>query len=173
VTTASDVPDLLASMKVEVSHRFAAPIDAVWQILSDVEQMAGLGPEHVAAIWEGDERGVGSRFDGTNKRGDMEWTMPCYITEWAPPHQLGWAVLDRDKPSSLWSYTLRAVPGGTEVVQTFEHGPNYSFIRLWAEESPEQAESIVQRRADTLRGDMTTTLANAERLLLKRSLADR
>jgi hypothetical protein len=165
VTTASAVPRLLESMSVEVTHHFSAPIDDVWVLLTDVERMAGLGPEHTAAAWATDEHGVGARFDGTNKRDDMEWTLPCFVTEWDPPFRFAWAVMEVESPSSVWSYTLREIDGGTDVVQRFVHGPNYSFIRLWAEEQPDKAEEIIEHRMKMLSDDMRTTLANAERLL--------
>ena len=64
---------LLLVMKVEVSHYFNAPIEAVWALLSDVERMAGLGPEHVEAHWLGQEIGVGAQFSGRNRRGDWHF----------------------------------------------------------------------------------------------------
>ena len=155
-------------MTVEVTHVFPAPIADVWALLTDVERMAGLGPEHVAAVWVGEQRGVGAQFDGTNKRGDDEWTLPCFVIEWEPPHRFAWAVLERESPSSTWSYTLRAIGGGTEVVHRFAHGPNYSFTRAWAEQQPDEAEAIIERRARMLHDDMKTTLAAAEGLLAGR-----
>src|SRR5438067_2381793 len=140
VVTAAEVPHLLTGMKVEVNHHFSAPVAAVWELLSDVERMAGVGPEHVAACWTGDERGLGARFDGTNKSEDMEWTVPCFVIDCQPPHRFAWAVVDAETPSSVWSYNLRETPTGTHVTQRFEHGPNYSFTRLWAEQNPEEAE---------------------------------
>ena len=65
-----DISALLSVMKVEVSHHFNAPIEAVWALLSDVERIAGLGPEHVEAHWLGEERGLGAQFSGKNRRGD-------------------------------------------------------------------------------------------------------
>jgi len=70
-------------------------------------------------------------------------------------------VLEPENPSSVWSYTLTPDGEGTSVVQRFQHGPNYSFIRLWAEEQPERAAEIVRIRTDGLRADMMATLANA------------
>jgi hypothetical protein len=171
VMTAGQVPRLLESMSVEVTHHFAAPIAAVWALLTAVERMAGLGPEHTAASWATDERGIGARFDGTNRRDEMEWTLSWFVTEWEPPVRFAWAVMEVESPSSVWSYTLREVDGGTVVVQRFEHGPNYSFIRLWAEEQPDKAEEIIEHRTQMLRDDMRTTLANAERLLITQPAA--
>ena len=160
---------LLSFMKVEVSHHFRAPIDAVWALLSDVERMAGLGPEHVEAHWLGRNRGVGAQFSGKNRRGDDEWEVPCHVTECDRPTRFSWTVLEPDNPSSRWSYTLKGEGAGTLVVERFEHGPNYSFTRIWAEEHSAVASSIIEERAETLRADMMATLVNAERVLLSRS----
>ena len=45
------MPVDLTSMAVEVAVRFEAPIETVWELLTDVQRMAGLGPEHVRARW--------------------------------------------------------------------------------------------------------------------------
>jgi uncharacterized protein YndB with AHSA1/START domain len=164
-----DVLQLLSAMKVEVSHRFDAPIEAVWALLSDVERMAGLGPEHVEAHWLGRERGVGAQFSGKNRRGDEVWEVPCHVTECDRPTRFSWTVLEPENPSSRWCYTLAEEGTGTLVVERFEHGPNYSFTRIWAEEHPAEASSLISERADTLRADMSTTLVNAERVLLSRT----
>ena len=152
-------------MVVEVTHRFQAPIVEVWPLLSDVERMAGLGPEHVEAHWLDPGPEVGARFTGKNRRDGFEWEVPCQIVECDPPYRLAWTVLEPENPSSVWSYTLTPDGDGTVVVQRFQHGPNYSFIRLWVEEKPEHAAEIVGERVDTLRADMEVTLANAARTL--------
>ena len=55
-------------MVVEVTHRFQTPIAEVWALLSDVERMAGLGPEHVEAHWLEPGPRVGASFTGKNNR---------------------------------------------------------------------------------------------------------
>jgi len=164
-----DISQLLSVMKVEVSHHFNAPIEAVWALLSDVERMAGLGPEHVDAHWHGQERGVGAQFSGRNRRGDDEWEVPCQVTECDRPTRFSWTVLEPDNPSSRWSYTLAKEGTGTLVVERFEHGTNYSFTRIWAEEHPAEASHVIRERAETLRADMMATLVNAELVLLSRT----
>jgi uncharacterized protein YndB with AHSA1/START domain len=151
-------------MVIEVTHRFEAPITDVWTLLSDVERRAGLGPEHIEARWLGPGPRVGARFTGKNRRGEDEWEVPCHFTESDPPHRLTWTVLEPENPSSLWSYTLTSDDHGTIVVQRFRHGPNYSFLRLWAEEQPDHAAAMVRERAQVLRADMQVTLANATKL---------
>ena len=159
------VSALLDRMHVEVAYRFDAAVDDVWALLSDVEKMAGLGPEHIEASWTSDERGVGATFTGKNRRDDFEWEVPCFVTECCAPRRFAWTVLEPDNPSSRWSYTLTPDGRGTAVVQRFEHGPNYSFIRLWAEERPQEAVDIVERRVRMLEADMKTTLAHAAQLV--------
>jgi uncharacterized protein YndB with AHSA1/START domain len=158
----------LSDMVVEVTQPFQSPIAEVWALLSDVERMAGLGPEHVEAVWLDPGPAVGARFTGKNRRDGFEWEVPCHIIECDPPFRLTWTVLEPENPSSLWSYTLAPVGPATSVVQRFQHGPNYSFIRLWAEEEPERAAEIVRIRMDGLRADMITTLGNAARQLSPR-----
>ncbi len=155
----------LSEMVVEVTQYFPNPIDEVWALLSNVERVAGLGPEHVEAVWLDPGPAVGARFTGKNIRDGFEWEVPCHVIECDPPYRLTWTVLEPENPSSVWSYTLAPVGTGTSVVQRFAHGPNYSFIRLWAEEQPERAADIVRTRMDGLRADMTLTLDTAARQL--------
>jgi uncharacterized protein YndB with AHSA1/START domain len=72
-------------MAVEVTATVDAPIDRVWALLSDVERMAGLGPEHVAAAWVTTGPATGARFTGVNRRGDFSWDVTCVITDCRPP----------------------------------------------------------------------------------------
>ena len=119
----------------------------------------------------GSGRSEGSALSSAEgiERGDDEWEVPCHVTECDRPTRFSWTVLEPDNPSSRWSYTLAVEGTGTLVVERFEHGPNYSFTRIWAEEHPAEASRIIRERAETLRADMVATLVNAERLLLSRT----
>ncbi|MFN7148533.1 MAG: SRPBCC domain-containing protein [Microthrixaceae bacterium] len=166
----------LSGMVVEVAHTFDSPIGRVWALLTDVERMAGLGPEHHAAAWIARPGGqhptsgmgpvVGDRFAGRNRRGEFEWEVTCHITEWQPPRRCTWTVLDPAQPSSTWTYELSEDAAGTCVTQTFRHGPGPSFVRVAVERDPAGAESVVAGRSDMLRTDMIGTLRAAERLLV-------
>ena len=126
----------LAEMVVEVTHRFQTPIADVWALLSDVERMAGLGPEHVEAHWLDSGPKVGAAFTGKNRRDDFEWEVPCEVIECDPPYRLVWTVLEPENPSSVWSYTLTPDGDCTVVVQRFQHGPNYSSFGSGWKSSP-------------------------------------
>ncbi len=165
----------LSGMMVQVTHVFDAPIQDVWALLTDVERMAGLGPEHHTAVWtlrdngehptSGDGPQVGDRFVGSNRRGDFEWELTCHVTEWEPPTRCTWTVLDPQHPSSTWTYELTADAARTRVVQTFQHGPGPSFVRQTVERDPEHADAVITGRSDMLRRNMTTALDAADRLL--------
>ncbi len=172
---ATDAVDL-SHMSVRVVHTFDAPIDRVWTLLTDIERMAGLGPEHHSAEWMSRPDGghptsgrgpvVGDRFVGRNHRGEFEWEVTCHITEWQQPRRCTWTVLDPAQPSSTWTYELTENAGRTQVTQTFLHGPGPSFVRVAIEKDPARAESVVVGRSDMLRSNMTETLRAAERLLV-------
>lgn len=156
----------LDSMAVEVTATFDAPIEAVWSILSDVERMAGLGPEHYAARWDTPGPATGARFTGRNRIGDFDWEVPCLVTACRPPEFIEWTVGTAPDHSSTWSYQLRRMPGnGTTVVQRFEHGPGFSYVRQRIDADPRGAASIIERRSATLRANMETTLAAVAPLL--------
>ena len=158
--------DPLASMAVEVRATFDAPIDEVWALLSDVERMAGLGPEHVAATWDVDGPSVGARFTGVNRRGDFEWSVPCIVTVCQPPVLFEWTVGDASAPSSTWSYELAPESEGTTIVtQRFRHGPGFSFVRASTERAPDEAGAVIDARCGSLRSGMEATLVAARGLL--------
>jgi len=182
--------DPLSSMAVEVTATFDASIDEVWALLSDVERMAGLGPEHVAARWETAGPAVGARFTGRNRIGDLEWDVHCVVTACRPPEFIEWTVGEAPDHSSTWSYALSAEPGAassgrpgaassaepgaassgrpgaaTVVVQRFRHGPGFSYVRQRVEQSPDRAQLVVVRRSEMLAANMDLTLRAAARLL--------
>lgn len=158
--------DPLADMAVEVTATFDAPIDQVWVLLSDVERMAGLGPEHVSAAWVAGGPATGARFTGVNRRGDFTWDVTCVVTECRPPEYLEWTVGDAPDQSSTWSYTLsEGCAGPTVVVQRFRHGPGFSFVRQRIDRTPDEAGVVIAGRTAMLRDGMESTLAAAARLL--------
>jgi uncharacterized protein YndB with AHSA1/START domain len=158
--------DPLADMAVEVTATFDAPIDQVWVLLSDVERMAGLGPEHVAATWLTTGPATGARFTGVNRRGEFTWEVPCVVTACRAPEFLEWTVGDAPDHSSTWSYALSGGRDGpTVVVQRFRHGPGFSFVRQRVDRTPDEAGAIIAGRSAMLRDGMEETLAAAARLL--------
>jgi uncharacterized protein YndB with AHSA1/START domain len=158
--------DPVANMAVKVTAIIDAPIDEVWALLSDVERMAGLGPEHYAAAWVTTGPAVGATFTGRNRNGAMEWDVYCVITACRPPEYVEWTVGEAPNYSSVWSYELTEHPGsGTVVVQRFRHGPGFSYVRQRVDQEPEQAQAIIDGRSSTLHDGMKATLSAVGRKL--------
>ena len=155
----------LEQMTVEVQHRFSAPPEQVWDLLSDVERMAGLGPEHVEAHWAGAGPELGARFSGRNVRDGRDWTAPCVVVSCERPTQFGWIVGDPDEPSSRWLYELEADGDGTQVTQRFQHGPGFTYLRRAIEKYPERAAEFVNDRATVLAANMRASLVAADAML--------
>jgi len=155
----------LEDMQVRVERRFPQPSGLVWQLLTDVERMAGLGPEHTQARWVDAERGTGARFVGTNNRGGRLWEVDCQVLSWRSPNAFAWVVGPADCPTATWRYALIPHKAGCLVVQTVRHGPGRSLLRAAVQNRPEQAERLVAARAAELRTNMTVVLAEAEQLL--------
>jgi len=155
----------LEEMQVRVEHRFPQPSGLVWQLLTDVERMAGLGPEHSEARWADAQRGTGARFVGTYNRDGRVCEVDCQVLSWRSPNAFAWVVGAPQCPTATWRYAL--IPHGTGclVVQTFRHGPGRSGLRSAVQHRPEQAEQLVAARAAELGINMTVVLAEAEQLL--------
>lgn len=160
-----EAADPVSAMAVEVQVHLAADPDRVWSLLTDVERMAGLGPELVAARWVRGQGGVGAEFEGDNVRGERAWTTLCTVTEWEPRRCFAWRVGAADQPQTFWSYRLHARGAGTDVVHRMEHGPGTSGTRQIAERHPDRAAAVVAARSQELERNMRSTLAGAAALL--------
>lgn len=143
-------------MVVEVEQHVAAPPADVFALLSDVERMAGLGPEHAQAGWTDRAR---TRFLGVNVRGQQRWEVGCTVADRIPPERFAWVTGNPAMPGARWSYDLRTNGEDTLVRQRFEHGPGCSYLREFVEAEPERAERAIARRSEELRQGMVQVLA--------------
>ncbi|MCU1593076.1 MAG: putative cyclase/dehydrase [Frankiales bacterium] len=153
----------LTSVGVEVEHHFDAPVEDVFALLTDVERMAGLGPEHERAQWLDEAR---TRFRGWNRLGERTWEVVCPVITFEPPTAFAFVVGDDPAhPSSTWSYTLTAEGPGTLVRQRFQHGPGESGLSHAVRHDPDHAQAIIDRRLEQHANNMIVVLRAAEALL--------
>jgi hypothetical protein len=152
----------LTGWQVTVQKTIARRPHDIFELLTDVERMAGLGPEHRLARWLTESRETGARFQGINRIGAFEWEVPCTVTVFVRPERFGWTVGDPLEPSSTWTYTLAGAGDETTVTQTFEHGPGDSFVRRAVERAPAAADVIIAARTRQLRHNMSATLDQVE-----------
>ncbi|MFJ8624812.1 SRPBCC family protein [Kitasatospora sp. NPDC093550] len=167
-----------------------APVDRVWELVTDIELPTRLSPELQRVAWldGADGPAVGARFEGHNHRADMpDWRTVSEVTELtgstAPTGPTGpagvrvfaWAVMDADgrygEPVSdpagslaRWRFDLTPEDGGTRLRQSVEIGPGRSGVSAYIDAKPEFEEKIVDFRLGELRKGMTATLEGVKSL---------
>ncbi|MFG2915318.1 SRPBCC family protein [Kitasatospora sp. NPDC048298] len=165
----------------------AAPVERVWDLVTDIGLPARLSPELQRVAWldGADGPAVGARFEGHNSHAGMpDWRTVSEITELteiteptgatAPAgpgdrRVFAWGVMDADgrygEPVSdllgalaRWRFELTPEDGGTRLRQSVVIGPGRSGPSLFIDATPELEEKIVDFRLNELRTGMAATL---------------
>ena len=102
----------------------AAPIAAVWDVVTDVTRVGDWSHECRRVDWtDGATRATpGARFRGTNKAGPWTWTRTNEVLVADAPDTFTWrTVPTRLFPdSSVWTIELEQIAGGTRITQSYE-----------------------------------------------------
>jgi hypothetical protein len=103
---------------LEADVHIDAPVDVVWERLSDLRAMGERSPETVR-MFITRRPDVGSRGLNVNRKGAVVWPTTTRITRWKPPAHDGSAALAFwVAPTDVeWSYELRSADGGTQVTE--------------------------------------------------------
>ncbi|MFJ7906900.1 SRPBCC family protein [Kitasatospora sp. NPDC096204] len=159
----------------------AAPVERVWDLVTDIGLPARLSPELQRVAWldGADGPAVGARFEGHNSRTGMpDWRTVSEITELTGATEaagpgdrrvFAWGVMDADgrygEPVSdllgalaRWRFELTPEDGGTRLRQSVVIGPGRSGPSLFIDARPELEEKIVDFRLNELRTGMAATL---------------
>lgn len=100
----------------------------VYRQVADPSRMREWSPENTGATVHGNAEhvGVGTVFDGTNRRGPVRWTTRCIVTTAEQDRLFGFRVcaIGIRKPCipvrmAGWEYRFEAVPEGTRVTETW------------------------------------------------------
>jgi uncharacterized protein YndB with AHSA1/START domain len=140
-----------------VERTVAAPAEAVWRLITDLDVPARFSGEYLGGEWLDGATGpaVGARFRGHNRNEFMgDWHTICHVIECEPPLLYAWAVDDVDRPGATWRFTL--VPDGDRTTVRYETvlGPGRSGLTAAIRERPERREALIAFRLDDLRGNM-------------------
>lgn len=108
----SSTPDAQGQIDV------AAPAARVYELVSDLPEMARLAEEFSGGRWLGRDTAarVGARFRGANRRGVRFWTTVATVTA-AAPDRFAFRVSSMGLPVSDWSYEITPTDGGCRVVE--------------------------------------------------------
>ena len=144
---------------VTVEVDIDAPPERVWEFVSDINVPARFSTEFVGAEWvDADGPRLGASFIGRNKREDREWQTTSFVVACDPSRAFAWNVSDPDQPSAQWRFDLEPIGEGTRLRQLMNIGTRRSGTSRAMEEDPGQAEVILARRRDQLRGNMELTV---------------
>jgi len=121
-------------MRATAATTIAAPIETVWDVVSDPEQalifMSGV------TRWEiegGERTGLGARYRMLLRVGSAEVGGLIEIVEWDPPQELAWTSITGVDQRGRWR--LRPVAGGrTKVEIRLAAGVAGSGIAGWIAE---------------------------------------
>jgi uncharacterized protein YndB with AHSA1/START domain len=107
----------------EATITIRAPVEAVWDVVSDVTRVGEWSGECRRCVWIGDavEPAPGAQFRGINRRGRTRWARRNEIDVVDPPHEMVWhTVFDPiHRDSTEWRVALRPTPDGTEMTESF------------------------------------------------------
>ena len=152
---------------VEVEAEIAAPIEAVWALISDIGVPVRFSTEVQSVEWDDPDAAiaVGARFTGHNRHaGAGEWAASCVVVAYDPPHTFGWAVNDPANPAAIWQFTVESTGDGVRLRQRGQIGPGPSGLTPVIEAMPDMEEQIVERRLAEHRGNMQTTVEGIKAL---------
>ncbi len=142
-------------MQHETSVEIAASPQAVYALVSDVPRMGEWSPENVGADWTNGTPGAeGSTFEGHNRIGEREWSVPCTVTVAQAPECFEWVTRPEDPQGPYVRWTYRMAPndaGGTSLTEVWD------VLSLPPTLQPLSAEQLAAR-ADVVRAGMAATL---------------
>lgn len=135
-------------------HVDASP-DAVFAILTDLDQLPTLSPENQRCefLGDSDEIEVGAVFRGHNRAGDYEWHADCVVTELEPGRRFAYEVPPKFEHATTWAYTVEpdANGAGCTVTETF-HAPLLALPAIYP--------GRIEGRRDNLEKACGATMAN-------------
>lgn len=108
----------------EATTLIDAPIDAVWNVVSDVTRVGEWSGECRGCEWVGGASSPvpGAQFRGRNRRGSMRWTRLNQVDRAEPPHTLVWRTVVRFPylDSVEWHLNLAEEEEGTRITEGFQ-----------------------------------------------------
>ena len=151
----------------EATIDIAAPADAVWALVSDIELPARFSGEFRGAEWLDGGTGpqVGAQFVGRNHHVAIgSWETTSTVTACDSPTTFEWTVGDLAEPAATWRFTLEASDGGTRLTQWMRMGPGRSGINAAIDAMPDKESRILHRRLADLQTNMQATLEGIKQL---------
>jgi uncharacterized protein YndB with AHSA1/START domain len=150
---------------VEVDVLIDAPIERVWEVVTDIELPTRFSSELQSVEWLDDGPAPGARFVGNNHHDALgDWQTTCWVDRFEPPHRFSWLVSDPDDPSASWWFELEAEEDGVRVRQGGRLGPARSGLTYAITAMPDKEDRIVARRLEEWERNMRANLDGIKQL---------
>jgi hypothetical protein len=150
----------------EVDLLVDTPIEAIWDVVTDIDLPAAFSTECLGAEWIDEGPALGARFVGHNRHEALgQWDTTSWVNRYEPPHAFGWAVSDPDSPSATWWFLLEQEDSGVRVRQGGRMGPAPSGLNIAISAMPDKEERIVARRLAEWEQNMLATLGGIKQRL--------
>jgi uncharacterized protein YndB with AHSA1/START domain len=150
---------------VEVDTLVHAPIERVWELVTDIGLPARFSSEFVGATWLDEGPCLSARFVGRSRHEALgEWETTSTVTRYEPPRAFGWDVTDPENPSSSWWFELEQERGGVRLRQGARIGPAPSGLTIAITAMPDKEERIIARRLHEFERNMQATLDGIKQL---------
>jgi len=148
-----------------VELEVAAPIEVVWDLVTDIDLPSQFSREYLGGRWTGAGAALGASFMGRNRHERVgEWEVESFVDVYEPPQAFGWATVDRDNPGSRWRFVLSATDAGTLLRYELILGPGPSGLTPAIAAMPDKEARILDRRLAEHHANMVTTVAGIGRL---------
>jgi len=150
---------------VEVSVVIAAPVNEVWDLVTDINLPARFQSEFIGAEWLDDGPALEARFVGKNVYKGREWETTSWIVEYEPLSAFGWAVSDRHKPGAIWTFYLAESESGTKLTYHRSFGPGASGLTSLIKRYPDRADEFIAVRDEEHRTNMQSVINGIKKSL--------
>lgn len=164
----SDPPCLADGPGTVVEADIKAPIERVWEVVTDIGFGAAFSPEFVGARWADGHDGpaLGAQFIGSNRHEAIgEWDVPCFVHRYRRHQEFGWVTSDPDNPGAQWTFELAPIAGAVRVRYGLVLGPGPSGINRAIEAMPDKEPRILYRRVAEHRVNMQRVLDGMQAVL--------
>ena len=112
--------EMFRYLGASVSGLIAAPIEAVWELVSDPSchpQLAGSGEVRSVELVDHQPMGLGTVFHSQQHMRGLSYVTANRTVIWEPPFRFAWRVGFRFAPgvAQIWMFSLTPEAGGTRV----------------------------------------------------------
>lgn len=125
-----------------VSGLIMAPVEAVWELVSDVRrhpEIAGSGEVQAIEVVDGGALGLGAVFESHQRIRGINYVTANRVVVWEPPYRFAWrvGVPGAAGKAQVWMFSLSPSNGGTRIengvalIYAFPDIFPFSLPRTW------------------------------------------